>query len=122
LDAAPGAAEMTTCTPVKPREPCKCTSTERCTSVPLPTGFYCRKRQEEAERYNDADFEAEELDEYESFDCHMGSDGFCGAAGSEDCELECPYRRCGHCGESLVDGKAVDAHFSDHGPVCQEPQ
>jgi hypothetical protein len=29
--------------------------------------------------------------------------------------------RCGHCGESFPDGKAVDAHFSDHGPVCQVP-
>jgi hypothetical protein len=34
-----------------------------------------------------------ELDEYEAFDCHMGRDGLCGAAGSEDCEFECPYRR-----------------------------
>ena len=24
------------------------------------------------------------------FDCHMGPDGYCGAAGSEDCEFECP--------------------------------
>lgn len=35
----------------------------------------------------------EEPDEYEAFDCHMGRDGLCGAAGSEDCEFECPYRR-----------------------------
>lgn len=34
-----------------------------------------------------------EPDEYEAFDCHMGRDGLCGAAGSEDCEFECPYRR-----------------------------
>jgi len=34
-----------------------------------------------------------ELDEYEAFDRHMGRDGLCGAAGSEDCEFECPYRR-----------------------------
>jgi hypothetical protein len=27
------------------------------------------------------------------FDCHMGPDGYCGAAGSEDCEFDCPYRR-----------------------------
>jgi hypothetical protein len=31
--------------------------------------------------------------EEETFDCHMGPDGFCEAAGSEDCELRCPYRR-----------------------------
>ena len=31
--------------------------------------------------------------EYEDeFDCHMTRDGSCGAAGSEDCEFECPYR------------------------------
>jgi len=29
----------------------------------------------------------------EEFDCHMMRDGSCGAAGSEDCEFECPYRR-----------------------------
>lgn len=34
-----------------------------------------------------------ELDEYEAFDCHMDRSGHCGAAGSEDCEFECPYRR-----------------------------
>jgi hypothetical protein len=34
-----------------------------------------------------------EEDEYESFDCHMGRDGLCGAAGSEECDFECPYMR-----------------------------
>lgn len=78
------------------RKPCECTSTERCTGVPLPAGFYCRARQEESERYDDfADSldEELELDEYEAFDCHMDRSGHCGAAGSEDCEFECPYRR-----------------------------
>jgi hypothetical protein len=54
------------------------------------------ERQEESERYDDfADSldEELELDEYESFDCHMDRNGHCGAAGSEDCEFECPYRR-----------------------------
>jgi hypothetical protein len=27
------------------------------------------------------------------FDCHMGPSGYCGAAGSEDCEFECQHRR-----------------------------
>lgn len=36
------------------------------------------------------DFEPEDEDE---FDCHMGRGGHCGAAGSEMCEFECPYRR-----------------------------
>jgi hypothetical protein len=31
-----------------------------------------------------------DFDDDEFFDCHMGSDGYCGAAGSEDCEFECP--------------------------------
>lgn len=24
-------------------------------------------------------------------DCHMGPDGLCGKAGSEECDFECPY-------------------------------
>lgn len=39
------------------------------------------------------DDDEEDLDEYDLFDCHMMPDGSCGAAGSEDCEFECPYRR-----------------------------
>lgn len=35
----------------------------------------------------------DEADEQEfEFDCHMDKDGYCGMAGSEDCEFECPYR------------------------------
>jgi hypothetical protein len=34
-----------------------------------------------------------EDDEEDEFDCSMDSDGYCDAAGSEECELECPYRR-----------------------------
>ena len=37
--------------------------------------------------------ELEDDDEDEFFDCKMGPGGYCGAAGSEDCEFECPYRR-----------------------------
>lgn len=37
------------------------------------------------------DDDPDEDDEFE-FDCHMYPDGNCGAAGSEDCEFECPYR------------------------------
>lgn len=43
------------------------------------------------------DFDPDEFgDEYEEifdFDCHMLPDGTCLAAGSEQCEFECPYRR-----------------------------
>jgi len=31
-------------------------------------------------------------DENWPFDCHMGRDGLCGKAGSEECDFECPYR------------------------------
>jgi len=34
--------------------------------------------------------EDDEEDEFESFDCHMDRNGYCGAAGSEECEFECP--------------------------------
>lgn len=40
---------------------------------------------------DDLDREEDELENF--FDCHMMHDGSCGAAGSEDCEFECPYRR-----------------------------
>ena len=26
------------------------------------------------------------------FDCHMDRHGYCGKAGSEECDFECPYR------------------------------
>lgn len=31
----------------------------------------------------------EEDEDY--LDCHMGPDGLCGKAGSEECDFECPY-------------------------------
>lgn len=40
----------------------------------------------------DADeFGEDEMDEAD-INCHMDRDGQCGAAGSEYCEFECPYR------------------------------
>lgn len=43
------------------------------------------------------DFDQDELDasgdDEEFFDCHMGRDGQCGAAGSEMCDFECPVMR-----------------------------
>ena len=52
-------------------------------------------REQDMERYPDEfqpndDFEDEETDEY--LDCHMDREGFCGKAGSEECEFDCPYR------------------------------
>lgn len=31
-------------------------------------------------------------DDFDEFDCHMDRNGYCGKAGSEECEFECPYR------------------------------
>lgn len=46
--------------------------------------------------FDDLDDEREYEDE---FDCHMGPGGYCGAAGSEDCEFECPYRAAQRAGQ-----------------------
>ena len=47
-----------------------------------------------AQHYGDLDFDQDEIDasgdDEEWFDCHMGPDGQCGAAGSEMCDFECP--------------------------------
>jgi hypothetical protein len=40
------------------------------------------------DHYNDDDDDYD-LDD-EPFDCHMRPDGQCGAAGSEECDFECP--------------------------------
>lgn len=52
--------------------------------------------------------DADDLDYYDSFDdddeefdCHMGRDGSCGLAGSEECDWECPVQR------TRLRGKAV---------------
>ncbi len=69
--------------------------------------------------YDEDDFDPE-LDE-EEFDCHLMDDGQCLAAGSEDCDWNCPYRdselfagskawmkkhgsACGQCGAEIEDG------------------
>ena len=36
------------------------------------------------------DTDDEPYDEEDDFDCHMGPDGQCGAAGSEMCDFDCP--------------------------------
>ena len=35
----------------------------------------------------------DQIEEDAEFDCHMGPDGQCGAAGSEMCDWECPTMR-----------------------------
>ncbi|GAC1640125.1 MAG: hypothetical protein NVS9B14_21530 [Candidatus Acidiferrum sp.] len=47
---------------------------------------------EEFDDFDDEEFDEEE-DEFESFDCHRDSHGYCGKAGSEECEFDCPYNR-----------------------------
>ncbi len=55
-----------------------------------PRGFTPWEHEpDEFDRQADEDFE----DFDEEFDCHMGRDGQCGAAGSEDCGFECPVMR-----------------------------
>lgn len=38
-------------------------------------------------------FDDDDRDEEDEFDCHMGPDGQCGAAGSEMCDFDCPIMR-----------------------------
>lgn len=46
--------------------------------------------EEPDDHYVDDDFDPDDEDD---FDCFMDpSTGLCGAAGSEDCEFECPHR------------------------------
>lgn len=45
------------------------------------------------EGYDPMEDEPDEEDEFESFDCHRDRHGYCGKAGSEECEFECPYNR-----------------------------
>lgn len=54
-----------------------------------------RYAEELNDRHDDDPFDEDDCGwEYEDeFDCHMTADGSCGAAGSEDCEFECPNRR-----------------------------
>jgi hypothetical protein len=36
-------------------------------------------------------YDDEDSDEVSDFDCGMDRHGFCGKAGSEECDWECPY-------------------------------
>ena len=48
----------------------------------------------EPDPYDD-DVSAAELDEMNdefTFDCHMDRNGYCGLAGTEECDFDCPYR------------------------------
>lgn len=48
---------------------------------------------EKVARFHYFDEDQDDFEEEHGFDCHMGSDGQCGAAGSEECEFECPTMR-----------------------------
>lgn len=39
------------------------------------------------------DFDLDDEDDEDFIDCMMGPDGFCGKAGSEECEFDCPVMR-----------------------------
>lgn len=43
--------------------------------------------------WEDATDEEEDLFEVAVMNCSMGPDGYCGQAGSEYCEFDCPFRR-----------------------------
>jgi hypothetical protein len=45
---------------------------------------------EEMDDLLDENVDDEEFDNFLEFDCRMGPDGQCGAAGSEECDFECP--------------------------------
>lgn len=47
----------------------------------------------EIDPYDEDEFDGFDEDDEDFFDCHMGPDGQCGAAGSEFCEFECPTMR-----------------------------
>lgn len=46
----------------------------------------------EEDDYDEPDEPEDDEDGLDDLSCQMGPDGFCGAAGSEWCEFECPYR------------------------------
>lgn len=50
---------------------------------------FCLGAKLEESDFDDDDDE----DEFEYFDCHRDRSGYCGKAGSEECEFECPYNR-----------------------------
>jgi len=53
------------------------------------------------------EFEADD-DDMDGFDCHMGPDGQCGAAGSEMCDFECPIMAAIHRDDYAVRQKYLD--------------
>lgn len=50
----------------------------------------------------------EDPDDEDDFDCHMGPDGQCGAAGSEMCDFECPAMAAIHHHNYAVRQKYLD--------------
>jgi hypothetical protein len=55
--------------------------------------------QETHEEYLDDDYgerEESDMDEeelYFHYNCHLDRNGYCGKAGSEECDFECPFSR-----------------------------
>lgn len=54
------------------------------------------------------DYSEVEYDDEDDYDCHMGPDGQCGAAGSEMCDFECPTMAAIHRHNYCVRRKYLD--------------
>lgn len=54
------------------------------------------------------DRECDEWEDEDNFDCHMGPDGQCGAAGSEMCDFECPVMAAIHRENYAIRRKYLD--------------
>lgn len=76
------------------REPCATCGKHRPVCCgDFTNGFWCHDccphpydEREDGYPYDDEDIEEGD------FDCHMGPDGSCGLAGTEECDWDCPYR------------------------------
>lgn len=53
-------------------------------------------RKQEISLHEDDDLDFEDDDDFGDdlgIDCHLDRNGYCGKAGSEECEFECPYNK-----------------------------
>lgn len=70
-----------------------CTDCEG-TGITTQTERYCTCDAGAEVALTDSEWECDDdMDDEDAFDCHMGPDGHCGAAGSEMCDFECPTMR-----------------------------
>jgi hypothetical protein len=62
---------------------------------------------------DEIDYGTEGRDDEDDFDCHMGPDGQCGAAGSEMCDFECPVMAAIHRENYAVRKKYLDEQAAE---------